>query len=239
MAKISTQVQTTSEYAQFQTLDGNRAINELHLKRLVASMRTTYLLSPIVVNERKEIIDGQHRYHAAKSLGLPINYIVVNGYGLREVQILNANSKNWTANDYLEGYCDLGYEDYLTYRTFKMKYGFGHNECMAMLSGTTTTGRVVEAFYDGTFKVKSYRDACATADLLVQVAPYYPGYTRRSFVLAMIGLLKNERFVFAEFIAKLTIQPTALVDCTKVPQYVELIERIYNYKRQGKVNLRY
>lgn len=239
MAKYSTHVQTTNDYAKFRTLDGNRTLNELHLKRLVSSMRVNYLLSPIVVNERMEVIDGQHRFAAAKELGLPVNFIIVIGYGLREVQILNANAKNWTANDYLSGYCDLGYEDYLTYRTFREKYGFGHNECMAMLSGTTTTGKVVETFYDGTFKVKSYKNACATADLLVQVAPYYAGYTRRVFVIAMIGLLKNDRFVFAELLSKLAIQPTALVDCTNVSQYVELIERIYNYKRQGKVNLRY
>ena len=75
-------------------------------------------MSPIIVNERFEIIDGQHRFNAIKALNLPVNFIVVEGYGLREVQLLNTNMSNWKKIDYLNAFCDLGYPEYLKMRQF-------------------------------------------------------------------------------------------------------------------------
>ena len=77
MAKYSNQVQTSSDYAKFKTLIGNRKPNELHIKRLISSFKERYLFSPILVNEKMQIIDGQHRFLSAKELNLPINYLVV------------------------------------------------------------------------------------------------------------------------------------------------------------------
>ena len=59
-------VLSTTDYAKFKTLQGNRDVNKLHVSRLKESFKTAYLLSPIVVNQYYEIIDGQHRYEAAK-----------------------------------------------------------------------------------------------------------------------------------------------------------------------------
>ena len=52
-------------------------------------------------------------------------------------------------------------------------------------------------------------------------------------------LLEKEQFSFDEFIKKLKIQSTKLVDCINQDQYTMLIEDIYNFKRKEKVNLRY
>jgi hypothetical protein len=94
----------------------------LHVKRLKESFQKAYLLSPIIVNEKFEIIDGQHRFEAAKQIGVPINFLVAPKYGLKEVQMLNENMKNWKNEDYLNAYCDLKHPEYLKltddYRTF-------------------------------------------------------------------------------------------------------------------------
>lgn len=94
MAQVVGQVCQTNDYSLFKTLKGNRSINQAHLYRLTKSIKEKYLLSPIVVNEHFEIIDGQHRFNAAKANNLPINYMIAVGYGLNEVQILNTNSSN-------------------------------------------------------------------------------------------------------------------------------------------------
>ena len=78
-------------------------------------MQENYLFTIIIVNENYEIIDGQHRFDVIKELGLPLNYVICGGYGLNEVHILNQNSKTWNVDDYLDGYCLLGYTDYLKY----------------------------------------------------------------------------------------------------------------------------
>ena len=44
---------------------------------------------------------------------------------------------------------------------------------------------------------------------------------------------------FNDFMHKIRLQPTALVDCANRDQYKTLIEDIYNYKRREKISLRY
>ena len=231
-------VHTTTDYFLFKPLNGNRTKNLLHINRLKKSMAEQYLFTVIVVNEKYEIIDGQHRFDVIEELKLPLHYVVCKGYGLEEVHRLNVLSKNWNADDYLNGYCNLGYKDYLIYREFKDKYKIGHNECMLLLSETNHT-KNTGVFNKGLLKIKSLRDAQKKIETIFLLEPYYDGYKRRTFIYALYNLLKNPNFEFTEFIQKLKIQPTALQHCTDVAQYVALIEEIYNYKRRDKVNLRF
>jgi len=242
MTSISSQVHTTKDYFLFKSIDGNRNKNLLHINRLKKSMQENYLFTIIIVNENYEIIDGQHRFDVIKELGLPLNYVICGGYGLNEVHILNQNSKTWNVDDYLDGYCLLGYTDYLKYAEFKKRYGFGHTESITILSEKKTgggDGDLMKVFYAGKFKVKNYENACNVSDKIEILSQYYSGYKRRSFVYAMLAMFNNKNFEFSEFVQKLKTQPTSLVDCTTTSQYIALIEEIYNYRRRDKVNLRY
>lgn len=238
MAQITCQVHTTTDYFLFRSIEGNRNKNLLHINRLKSSMQGSYLFTVIIVNEKYEIIDGQHRFEVIKELNLPLHYIICKGYGLNEVHILNQNSKTWNADDYLEGYCKLGCENYLLYRKYKETYNIGHNECMTILSGTQVKNQI-EVFYTGTFKIKNYNEACQIIEKILLIEVYYQGVRRRSFIYAMLQMFKNQNFEFLEFMQKLKIQPTSLIDCTTSTQYIALIEEIYNYRRRDKVNLRY
>lgn len=238
MPNNSKQVHTTSDYHLFKSIDGNRNKNLLHINRLKKSMSSRYLFTIIVVNEKFEIIDGQHRFDVIEELKLPLHYIVCKGYGLSEVHILNQNSKTWNMDDFLDGYCSLGYSEYLTYRKFKDDYKLGHHETLTLLLGGKKGGKD-EGFYEGTFKVKSLSEAKKNIERILLVSPYYEGCKRRSFIYAMINLFKNKKFDMSEFLGKLKQQPTALMDLPTTSAYVELIEEIYNYRRREKINLRF
>jgi hypothetical protein len=86
-------VYITTKYSQFKILSDNRDVNSLHVKRLVESFNDMHLVCPIIVNENMEVIDGQHRLQASIETGLPIYYIQVPGYGIREVQRFKCQSK--------------------------------------------------------------------------------------------------------------------------------------------------
>jgi hypothetical protein len=203
-------------------------------------MNQNYLFTVIIVNEKYEIIDGQHRFEVIQELQLPLHYIICSGYGLAEVHILNANSKTWNADDYLDGYCKLGYKDYLIYADYKKKYGIGHNECMNLLNNSgAMNGNYAKDFYEGTFKVKNLILAESYMERILMIEPYYLGVRRRVFIGTMLSLFNNPNFEFTEFLQKLKLQPTALQDCTSTSNYKTLIEEIYNYRRREKVNLRY
>lgn len=239
--KSVNQVLMTNDYDMFQTIEGNREVNKLHVKRLKDSISEKYITVPIIVNEKNQIIDGQHRFQSAKELEKPVYYIKVNGLGLKDVHRLNTNTKNWTADAYLDGYCRLGFQDYIMYREFKNKYGFGHNETNAILSNKQRMGGSKnQAFKDGVFHIVDYNQAVKNAEKITMVKQYYDGYRRRAFVYAMLDLFQNPNYNHAEFLNKLSFQSRSLVDCTDVQQYLTLIEEIYNYKRnkQNRVYFR-
>jgi hypothetical protein len=241
------QVHTTTDYSMFKTIDGNRNVNLLHINRLKKSMQEHYLFTVIVVNEKYEIIDGQHRFHAIRDLSLPLHYTMIPGYSLLQVQILNANSSNWSSQDYLQAYCDLGYEDYLTLSEFLRKYNLNISIGASILIGNTTgqggikAGAPFEFFKHGTLKVsdKQVKDAEKFMDMLYLFEPYFNGFKTRSFVFALMKLSNNPDFSITELLQKVKIQPSALQSCVHVNQMISLIEEIYNYKRRDKVNLRF
>lgn len=241
MVKQTHQVHTTTDYFLFKSIEGNRNKNLLHINRLKDSMTEKYLFTVIIVNENYEIIDGQHRFEVIKELNLPMHYIICDGYGLNEVHLLNQNSKNWNSDDYLEAYCNLNYPHYLNYAIFKDRYKFGHSVCMAIANNIASSANTahVKDFYKGEFLFKDFKKACSLAEKIEILGQYYEGNKRRSFVLAMLQLFKNDNFEFTELLQKLKTQPTALVDCSNTTQYISLIEEIYNYRRKVKVGLRY
>ena len=101
----------TYDYNAFRIVPGlNRDVD--HWKRIVASMAKADLMSPIIVNEAMEIIDGQNRFFARRYLGLPILYIEQQGYGPDEMRLYNNDSKNWTKADFIQSYSSEGREPY-------------------------------------------------------------------------------------------------------------------------------
>ena len=232
------QVRMTNDYGLFTFIDGNRDINKNQFSRLAKSIDEDYIPVPIIVNEKKQIIDGQHRYEVIKTLNKPVYYIEVPGLRLPEVHRLNNNTKNWTATEYMNGYAKLGYPDYIQYKEFKRRYKFGHNETMALLQNKSYGGNnTFKDFREGLFIIKSYKQAVRDAEKIMMISKYYDGYKRRAFVFSMISLFQNEDYNHAEFLNKLSYQSVKMVDCTTVRQYISLIEDIYNYNRKHKVRL--
>jgi len=232
-------VQQTKDYDLLKNIDGNRSINQLHVKRLSNSMMNKHLISPIIVNEKYQIIDGQHRFEASKNLDLPVYYIVIPGYELEEVQILNQNSKNWSVNDFLDGYCNLGKEDYIKFRDFVDQYDFSISIAHAIAINAVIGGNQWNVFKNGNFVFDDYLGAIERADKLTALKAYTDLYNDRHFVFAMIKLINNPDFEFITFLQKLSFQNGALVPCRDVKTYITLIEEIYNYKSRNKVNLRF
>lgn len=262
MANNSTHVQKeqevnkvykTSNLSMFKQIDGNRIPNLQHVKRLADSIRVYGMkCNPILVNERMEVIDGQHRLMAAKEAESFVYYIIVNGYDLKEVHTLNLNQKNWTKKDFMEGYANMGIESYIKLRDFVNKNDdFGFADCIALCQNNTSWGNKMlnqkifkninstEVFEEGTWKCNDMDLAQDYANKIRMIKSYYSGYNRSSFLTTMIGLLQKETFDFNDFMHKIRLQPTALVDCANRDQYRTLIEDIYNYKRREKISLRY
>ena len=65
----------TRDYKAFSFITGNRNINKSHLEKLRKSMMEMLIPIPIVVNEKLQIIDGQHRYMICKEEGWTLTFM--------------------------------------------------------------------------------------------------------------------------------------------------------------------
>ena len=255
------EIYETFNLSKFKFMEGNRIPNLNHVRRLEHSIKLNgMLINPIIVNEKNQVIDGQHRLMAAKKTGSKIYYIILKGYNLKEVQTLNANQKNWSKKDFLEGYANIGVKSYVKLREFvKENKDFTINTCITLCSqshGRTYdisnvrkdyTGRKgakkfdtkMQIFEEGTWRGKDFSLGQEWANKLKGIGAFYDGYKKTSFINCMIYMFKHPDFDYNLFIKKLKIQKTKLVDCGNAQQYKDLIEEIYNYKNKNKVNLRF
>jgi hypothetical protein len=231
---------TTKDYSIFTKLKGNRDVNEKHVIKLMRAFEKNYLKTPIFVNNKMEVIDGQHRLEAASRLGYPVFYYKVGSVGLQEVQQLNSTSKNWSGRDYLNCYCDLKTTPYLRVKEFMENYPeFTIGMAREILSEYLHPKDATTHFKEGRFKVvDDIANAYEIAWRLRQYKPYFPYYNSTAFIRVMRALYRNPKFDHDVFLRKLALQPTALVRCATMKQYKALIEDIYNFKSQSKVNLR-
>lgn len=230
---VANQVYRTTNYERFSILHGNRSLNPMHFERLKTAISTMDLTesNPILVNDDFEIIDGQHRFEVCKYLKKPIYYLLKKGYGLREVQMLNANMKNWRLEDYVDGYCDLGNKEYLYLRSFLGQHKLGMMNSITVLSSMGS--HKSHTIMDGTMTLPNKARGETIAKWVEQLEPLYAGVRRKSFINALIKLHSNRQFEFKQLMAKLAYQQTKLVDCTDMKGYLTLLEEIYNFKERG------
>ncbi|HSH51412.1 MAG TPA: ParB/RepB/Spo0J family partition protein [Bacteroidales bacterium] len=250
-------VRKTDEYDLFKLMDANRSIDPSHVKTLKNSINEHgVLINPILVNNKMQVVDGQNRLEACRQVGEPIYYLIVDDYGIKEVQALNLNQKNWTQQDYAESFASMGYEHYENLLKFYNDYDeFNLSSCVKLLQNSTAARNIAQkrartsdsdeyynfkqVFEEGTWQIRDYSKAELWADYLRKIGEYYSGYNRSSFVNTMIGLFNKKQFDVDEFLRKLSYQSNSLNDCTRVGDYLLLIEEIYNFKKRDKVNLRF
>jgi uncharacterized protein with PIN domain len=239
--QVVAQVVQTKDYQQFNKAAGNRDLIQLHVERLKASMEQEYLMSPIIVNEKMEIIDGQHRFEAARQLNLPIRFIKVRGYALSQMQQMNALSKDWGLVDHIKAHADLGNTNFKQL----MRYIKGQTENHPLSVIMTSLGLQGSNTYDklktGSYRHDEKREAQSLRVLesVEKMRPFYKGANRSNFVHAIMHLRKHDVFDVELFIDKLSKYSSLMVDCTTRARYIDLIEHIYNYKSRNKVSLKY
>lgn len=113
----------TNDYDIFKfRVDNREKINNFHVRKLAERMKIKNLLHarPIMVNAEMEVIDGQHRLLAAKSLGIEVYYEIQKDLKPEDIIAMNL-TKPWTISDFMNFFCKGGYPEYLKLREFMEK----------------------------------------------------------------------------------------------------------------------
>lgn len=153
-----TQIQSTMNYDLFQFFSCNRRINPNHVHALTSdeSFPDHFPFHPIIVNEKMEIVDGQHRFEAAKYLEIPIYYIIQDGADFKTIKNINVNQKPWKNDDYLIFYSHQN-KDYSFVFDMKHRFTIGIDFLLAVIAAIEDIPRhkVNDQFKRGNLKLKS------------------------------------------------------------------------------------
>lgn len=251
--EIAYQVYKTYDYSKFKTLKGNREISKANLGKLLRSFDSRTLITIIIVNKNLEIIDGQHRFETCKIRRLPVYYIIVSDYGLEEVQIYNSTMKKWGKRDYMDSYAEVGIKSYIELKEFMTAFPeFSLHVAESIVTGNsrgakTTTktidgkpyGLHVNKFYSGDLVIKDIALAYKTAREILKFKPHFEHFNSPNFAKAILILLGKEGYDNNEMVYKVSLNKDMMYKCNSVASYLDILERVYNYRRRDKVNLRF
>lgn len=181
---------STTTYDMFKIIKGNRNIYPSHVADLTLSITQENLLAqnPILVNEKMEIIDGQHRLEVAKNNKLEIFYLVIPGTSIDQVIMLNAHKKSWNAKDYIDSYVSRGKEDYIWLKNFMDDYQLTVTQAVIFMVGGENS-HLFDIIKKGTFRIvpETRERAIDRADLFHEIRPYIrkKGMLPKSFIVSV------------------------------------------------------
>lgn len=221
----------TIDYDIFKLVKGNRQVHYGHVKNLISSIAKKNMLeqNPILVNERMEVIDGQHRLHAARALNLPVPYKVLSGADLKDVQLLNAHNKPWELKDYLDSFIIRGFQDYIELKEFCESYHISISIGLQLLSGFHSRPyELIREFKEGNFKVKDQEAARTYADRLFELEEFsMPGVWRdREYLNALILFYRTNSHEM--LMKKLRAGKGMIMRALTTGDYLRQLERIYS-----------
>jgi hypothetical protein len=100
-------------------------------------------LFPIVVNEKFEVIDGQHRLATAMRLQIPVYYLVDGNVTKADIAMVNNNRKGWAAIDFVNYYEQEGLDEFKKLRYIITNYG------LPVIGASRLISKSADTFYSG------------------------------------------------------------------------------------------
>jgi len=189
-------VHVSRDYDKFSILDGNRKINKTNYNKLLKSMREEQLIIPIIVNEKLQIIDGQHRFTVEKDLGLPVYYIINEGYNIDQVKRANTVGTNWTKEDFLRTYIEEENQNYVEFYELKKETNLQIDTLLKIFGAfqRKATYYVNDNFKAGLFTVGDDLAGVRFFCQQLEMFSSYKEYKRPAFIKAFVKLYLYEDF---------------------------------------------
>lgn len=235
----------TNDYNKFKKLEGNRDAKAA--RKVIQSIETVgYVMSPILVNEKMEVIDGQNRLEALRQLNLPVHYIVQSGIGLEECRSMNTGRSNWTTVDYVYSFAEAGNKSYQRLASLVRSYGrlFTVEGVCAFAIGVYKTGGggFNQLIKDGKVEMSEELYNLVNARMRSAVELGFTDIYKshrlyaRSWYSAIAYAYNHNDVSVKELAERCRKSPLELVSYNKTVDQLALLDTIYNKHRStGKV----
>lgn len=221
----------TFKYDVFKFVKGNRKPNKKNYSKLVKSMKEEQLILPICVNDKFEIIDGQHRFSACRDLGLPVYYYMVNNYGIEQVKRANIVSSNWRKEDYLHLFLEENDEDYVEFNSIIENYDITISNLLkvfALIQGKNVAAVSYE-FENGTF-VLDGKHLVIEFLMALEDFNFFESYKTIQFISAFMKLYFKDEYDHNKMKSKLITHRHTLSKRNSMDEYLSILcNKIYSY----------
>lgn len=240
---MSNKVQSSTDYDQFELLNTNREPSRGHIEAIKRAFENTgnfTEVQPILVNERYQIIDGQHRFVACRELKIPIYFTVQPGLGINEARSMNVLHRGWKADDYARSYANSGDPNYIRYLAMQSDYGISHSVLLTYLLGADVKG-MYKHFREGTLVITPDEEAVGRVrlDRLADFRVYTPLAKQKAFAMAVRRAIEMPDYDHAWMLKKLGMHAeNMLKPFNTVQDNLRQLEEIYNYKRSDSRRIR-
>ncbi|MDH5442392.1 MAG: ParB/RepB/Spo0J family partition protein [Candidatus Nomurabacteria bacterium] len=231
----------TKEYSTFSFLDENRDVDSRKVANLKQSFRDNgYKFNPIFVNEKLNIIDGQHRFRAIVESNQVLYFFIMPGWNAKDVRTLNINLSEWKDIDFLKSYAkDKNNDqrsDYARLYRFHQIYDFNLTTTIMIVKGRgqSSVGEGKMKLRQGSLAVstKDIDRATAFIEKLEDFINYHPkGWKSQSFVRSFSIMQMTPGYNHERMVEKLQDYPDAVLREAKtlhIKDYLTILENMYN-----------
>jgi hypothetical protein len=232
----------TKDYSIFLPHEHQQPMSEHHVKRIAESMaRTGFWQSKPLSVVRKAgkfvIVDGHHRYAAAKGLGLAVFYVIEADFMLDEIGRGNSAVRVWSVLSFAKMFAAKGDPHYVELLNYVSK-GFALRNAASLLRGESAhSGNANDYVKTGTFKIKTRASIDTIFGFMDEFGETCPAVKSAIFVEALSVLLFVQEFDCGTLKARIRTNPLSLVKCNNRQQMLDQIEELYNFRARDKVPL--
>jgi len=189
--ETDTRVLTTTDYDQFTFLKSNRAIDDNHVYKLVKLIKEEgHQKEPVIVNEKLEVISGQHRMRACAKLKMRVTYIIVPGLTIKDAREMNNSQKPWGFKDHLRCYGHFSHHNCQAYKQLDslIKEYTSLSNATALVLLTKDYVKAYSKFKQGTLVIEDYDFAAKQASYLAEILS--PHTRKTKFVIGWLKIQK-------------------------------------------------
>lgn len=234
----------TDNIDQFKNIEGNRSINKEsgYIKSLAESIAEIGIVSPIIINENNETIDGQRRITAVKKYQLPsqMRYIRMNGANIKTVGDMNRLQIPWTYKDWLHKYVAIGNPEYIKYNELETKYSnlmksrslrslFMNNKIESFNSFIWESGNF-KINYEKLEKVLSFLTFLGKVNTIGDKDNIFA--KNRNFQKALYEMFSTDPFSEVKLFNKLKLNFNRINIRTEYSEYKKILDGIYTVKHR-------
>lgn len=214
----------------------NRPVNEKRAAAIATQiLNGNNLLSkyPISVNERLEIIDGQHRDRAAEIAQLEnpdieLYFTIDADMTIDKAVSALHHTKNWNNADEINRWARIGNEDYIALQKFWKEHDWMTITHVIRLC--SSRNYKPETFKNGLYKADRMLFAQIVAQMAQDFQPYLEAWKSITFIGALMQLASDPNYSHRRMMDKMQYQSGKLRPQTTVDFYLENFTEIYNYR---------